>query len=98
MNPEFRLALENKKKDSSKTTFRIQRVEVNQQGRLFWRITLWRLEWFPRRNTWRIIETRRSCKPGGQGWERVIHADLGNIDEATACEVAIPTALLLGLR
>lgn len=99
MPPEFRLKLENKKKDSTKVTYRIQRGTQPHPPRTTWRMTLWRLEWFPRLKTWRLIETRRSHKPDGRGWwEQITHAEFGDIDEASACELALPTALLKELE
>lgn len=99
MTPEFRLKQEYKKKDTTKVTFRIHRVDVSSSGRQVWRMTLWRLEWFPRLKTWRLIETRPDfASPGRTNWRQITHAEFGDIDEATACEVAIPTALMKGLE
>lgn len=99
MSPEFRLKQEHKKKDTAKVTFRIQRGTLAPSGRPVWRMSLWRLEWFPRLKTWRLIETRPDFASSGRtNWRQITHAEFGNIDEASACELAIATALLKGLE
>lgn len=62
-----------------------------------WRRTMARLEWFPRKKTWRLIETKPAqTKTGTTWWKQVVLADMGDIPEADACEIAISTLSLLG--
>lgn len=97
---QYRLKLQAPKKDTRKVTYRVQRFVQGKEYRApkgVWRMTLIRLEWFPRNLTWRLIETRMDRKPAGQHWWRQITlADFGNIPEAHACEVAIPTLRMFG--
>lgn len=89
---------------SLKVQFSIMRVA----GRKFigtpreapvWRRTMVRLEWFPRLKSWRLMDTQRSVSTRGAwdaGRKQVVLADMGDIPEADACEIAISTLSLLG--
>jgi len=64
-----------------------------------WRMTLVRLEYYPRLKTWRLMETRRIEKgPGSmQGWwKQITLADFGDITEEHACSIALSTLALTG--
>ena len=96
------------KEGSLKVQFSIMRVA----GKKFvgtareapvWRRTMARLEWFPRLKTWRLVDTQRSVSrhvlsrgAWDAGWKQVVLADMGDIPEADACEIAISTLSLLG--
>lgn len=95
---DYRLKQEHKKKDERKITFHIQRKVADKHGRESWRMTLWRLEWFPNKLDWRLIEAMHSNGRHGAGyWKRITHASFGDRLESEVVDLAIPTALLCGL-
>lgn len=63
-----------------------------------WRKTLYRLEYFPKLKTWRLMETRRevhSNKSLGGWWKQIVLADLGDLPEDEALTLAMATLHLL---
>ena len=59
--------------------------------------TLLRLEWFPRKKTWRLIETKPTqTKTGTTQWKQITLADFGEINEGDARSMALTTLSLLG--
>ena len=95
---DLRLKLENKKKDTTKITYRVQRYgPFTNTGRMTWRMTLFRLEWFPRLRTWRLMETRADYTIVGHTyWQQIILVDFGDVSEYDACAVACSSLRLLG--
>ena len=94
---DLRLKLETSKKDSAKTTYRVHQFQKGAGPRGMWRKTLYRIEWFPRKKTWRLVETRPDyTKAGHTWWEQVTLADFGDIPETDAVEIALSTLAMLG--
>lgn len=93
------------KEGSGRIQYQVQRVIDKKyvgtpREDAVWRATLVRLEYFPRRKTWCLMETRRETShpttPGQGWWRQVILADFGDITEGDACSIALPTLALTG--
>ena len=86
------------KEGSTKIQYRAYRYQKEgAKKRPVWRMTLLRLEWFPRKKTWRLIETKPAqTKTGPTWWKQITLAEFGEIDEDSACSMALATLSLLG--
>jgi len=91
-----RLRLEKAREGSAKVIYRVQ---IGMMGTVVprWQNTCYRLEWFPRIKTWRIIEVRGvQTKKGTARWQQTILADFGDVSEHDAVGVTLSTLELLG--
>lgn len=80
--------------NSRKIVYAVQQCSLDDvMGKLRWRGTMVRLEWFPRIKTWRII---RSVQVSPSRIEPHTLADLGDMPEEDAVSVALSTVTLMG--
>lgn len=95
---DYELRRAKPKEGSQKVQYRAYRYQKEgARKHPIWRMTLIRLEWFPKKKTWRLIETKPTqTKTGSTRWKQITRADLGDIPEAEAVEVALATINLLG--
>jgi hypothetical protein len=93
------LRLQKEKKDSRKVTYRFyvfNKYGANKRG--CWRMTLTRVEYFPRLKTWRLIQTRPAkTKTGHTWWKQHTLCEFGDVPENEACSLAMATATLMNI-
>lgn len=95
---DFELRKVKLKEGSTKIQYRAYRYQKGgARKHPIWRMTLISLKWFPRKKTWRLIETKPTqTKTGMTWWKQITLAEFGEINEDDACSMALATLSLLG--